>query len=441
MNIKLLKENILQSKLFKDSFWALLGNGIGDFLLLVSGILIARFLGRDLYGEYGVVKTNMFYMAGFSTFGLVYSSTRYISKYIRSDKTKIIGIINNATKITFVFSSLLALVLISCADYLESFVNIHGIAPIFRALSIIIVLKAMSSTGNGILAGLGEFKVLAKSTVISGLAMFVLCVPLTYLWGLYGALAALSISQLLGFLINYYHIHKISELFPIYSKKEDTVFDLLKFSFPIALQEVSYAICNWAGILMLTKLSSISEVGLYTATAQWNAVITMIPGMLANVVLSHLSGVSGHQQQTLVYRVLGVYLFCTVVPFLFVYALSDLIVSFYGSDFSAMKTVLRLNIFMTIPACCSEVFKAELIAVGRTWALFSLRMLKDVILVVLAFILLKIHNGFDGAYYYSMSTLVGTIVFFIGVLAIYLFSVNKSYHVCPVKNPDSLNKV
>lgn len=168
-------------------------------------------------------------------------------------------------------------------------------------------------------------------------------------------------------------------------------------------------------------------MGLYTATAQWNAVITMIPGMLANVVLSHLSGTSGHQQKSLIYRILGVYLFCTIVPFLCVYSLSDLIVTFYGTDFSEMKTVLRLNIFITIPACCSEVFKAELIAIGRTWTLFSLRMLKDVVLVVLAFILLNMYNGLDGAYYYSMSTLVGTIVFFIGVLAVYVFSVNKSY--------------
>lgn len=427
MTIKIIKERILQSKLFKDSFWALVGNGIGDFLLLVSGILIARFLGKDLYGEYGVVKTNMFYMAGFSTFGLVYSSTRYISRYIRSDSTRILGIISNATKITLIFSSLLAIVLITCASCLESFLNVPGIAPVFRALSVIIVLKAMSSTGNGILAGLGEFKLLAKSTVTSGLVMFVLCVPLTYFWGLYGALSALTISQLLNFLMNYFYIHKISKLFPIYYVKEDSVFDLLKFSFPIALQEISYAICNWAGILLLTKLSSLSEVGLYTATTQWNAVITMIPGMLANVVLSHLSGTSGHQQKSLIYRILGVYLFCTIVPFLCVYSLSDLIVAFYGTDFSEMKTVFRLNIFITIPACCSEVFKAEMIAIGRTWTLFSLRMLKDVVLVVLAFILLNMYNGLDGAYYYSMSTLVGTIVFFIGVLAVYVFSVNKSY--------------
>ena len=56
------------SQLFKDSFWAVFGNGLGNFLLLMAGILIARLLGKDVYGEYGMVKTTMFHMAAFSTF-------------------------------------------------------------------------------------------------------------------------------------------------------------------------------------------------------------------------------------------------------------------------------------------------------------------------------------------------------------------------------------
>jgi O-antigen/teichoic acid export membrane protein len=51
MTIKLIKEKILQSKLFKDSFWAVFGNGFGNALMLFSGIIIARLLGKDLYGE------------------------------------------------------------------------------------------------------------------------------------------------------------------------------------------------------------------------------------------------------------------------------------------------------------------------------------------------------------------------------------------------------
>lgn len=344
MNFSGIKNKIISSRLFRDSFWAIMGNGIGNALLLISGIFIARLLGSDLYGEYGVVKTNMFYMAGFATFGLVYSSTRYIAKYFHKDDTRIIGIIRNATLITLCFSTIMALVLFIFADKLEIFLETPGISSVLRALSLIIIFKAVASTGNGILAGLGEFKNLAKSSVISGGVMFITCIPLTYFWELYGSLCSLALSQLVNLVINYWYIRRCCKTLPIYYIREDKTKDLLKFSFPIALQEISYALCNWAGILLLTKLSSLTQVGLYTATAQWNAVITVIPGMLANVVLSHLSGSEGKEQQTLIYRVLFVYLCCTILPFIIVYLASDLIVSFYGTDFSAMKTVLRLNI-------------------------------------------------------------------------------------------------
>lgn len=413
------------SKLFKDSFWAIVGNGIGNALLLISGILIARLLGANLYGEYGVVKTNMFYMAGFATFGLLYTSTRYIARYIKKDDTRVIGIIKAATKITFVFSSIMALCLLMSANLLETLLDAPGISSAFRALSIIIIFKALASTSNGILAGLSEFKHLAYSTSISGIAMFISCIPFTYLFGVYGALTALAISQFMNLSINYFYIYKACKKLQIYYISEVKTIDLLKFSFPIALQEISYALCNWAGIVLLTKLSSLNQVGLYTATAQWNAVIMVIPGMLANVVLSHLSSTEGKQQQKLIYRVLLVYFLCTIIPFLIVYILSDVIISFYGSDYSAMKTVLRLNILITIPACCSEVFKAELIAIGKTWLLFSFRMIKDILLVIFAWFLLISHHGNNGAFYYSLSVLIGTMVFFIAMVLAYRLVVKK----------------
>jgi len=82
MSLKRIKEKCLNSKLFKDSFWAVFGNGLGNGLMLLAGIIIARFLGKDLYGEYGVVKTTMFYIASFATFGLGFTSTKYIAQFM-----------------------------------------------------------------------------------------------------------------------------------------------------------------------------------------------------------------------------------------------------------------------------------------------------------------------------------------------------------------------
>ena len=74
MNVSILYR-IKKSQLFKDSFWAISGNGISYGLLLLGGIFIARFLGKDLYGEYGVIKTTMFNIASIATFGLNFTST------------------------------------------------------------------------------------------------------------------------------------------------------------------------------------------------------------------------------------------------------------------------------------------------------------------------------------------------------------------------------
>lgn len=85
-SINKIRVTLLNSKLFRDSFWAVFGNGIGNALMLLAGILIARFLGKDLYGEYGVVKTTMFYIASFATFGLGFTSTKYIAQYMNDKK-------------------------------------------------------------------------------------------------------------------------------------------------------------------------------------------------------------------------------------------------------------------------------------------------------------------------------------------------------------------
>ncbi len=420
--IQALKKN----KLFTDSFWAVFGNGIGQLFLLIAGIVIARILGKDLYGEYGIVKTNMFYMAGFATFGLVYSSTKFIAQYINKDSSKILCIIKTSTGITILFSVIIALLIIIFSRPLAIFLEVPDLSDVFKFLSLVIVFKAVCSTGTGILSGLGEFKLIARNSLLSGILMFILSIPLTYYGGLKGSLFTLALSQLFNAIINYIAIYRncrcLSNLHDIGCIRE-----LVKFSVPIALQEISFAICNWFAITILTKLSSVGEVGIYSATAQWNAVVLFIPGLLANVILSHFSASVDDKEEhkSTVKKTLLMYLICTIIPFLFVYSLSGVITSLYGPAFSDMRDVLNLLIFATIPICCSDVFKAELLALGKPWLLFSLRLLKDIILLVLTYCLLVIHDGLNGAYDFSIATLAANSAFFILLLISYKIIIKR----------------
>lgn len=107
----------INSKLFRDSFWAVFGNGIGNALMLLSGIIIARLLGKDLYGEYGIVKTTMFYIASFATLGLGVTSTKYIASLISQNSTHVGNVIRDSMHITLMFSGLIAFVLFLSSSF------------------------------------------------------------------------------------------------------------------------------------------------------------------------------------------------------------------------------------------------------------------------------------------------------------------------------------
>lgn len=174
----ILMKKFRYSPLFKDSFWAVSGNGIGNFLMLLSGILIARFLGKDLYGEYGMVKSTMFLMALFATFGLGDTSTKYIAEYLQKDAAQIRNIINASLRIVAFFSGGMCLLLFVSAESLAEFVKVPHMAVAFRFLGVIIIFRALNTVGAGLLGGFKDYRRLGINNVIAGVCMISLAVPL-----------------------------------------------------------------------------------------------------------------------------------------------------------------------------------------------------------------------------------------------------------------------
>lgn len=420
MDIKSVQNRILGSQLFKDSFWAVFGNGMGNALMLLVGIIIARLLGKDLYGEYGVVKSTMFYVASFATFGLGFTSTKYIAQYAAEQKQYVKSIMRDSMTITLVFSGMIAILLIVFAQQLAVYLDAPSLKLSFQTLAGVIVFKAMSTTQIGLLSGYKEFKSTARNNVASGVFLLVICVPLTYFYGLKGSLFALMSSQAFNAAINYLTIRKLTNTLPDQECKSFKK-ELILFSFPVALQESSFTVCHWVAIMFLTKFSSAGELGLYSAGAQWNSIIIMIPLLLNNVVLSYLSdNVSNKMEHNKTVRtMLFVNLICTLIPFVVVYILADFIATIYGPTFHELPSLLRVVTFSTIFECCSSVFKSELMSQGRTWLLFTLRCIRDVALVILVYIVMINTNGINGALSYAWISVAVSALFFILMLAVY----------------------
>ncbi len=424
--MKELIARVLHGEIFKDSAWAVLGNGIGNALLLMAGILIARLLGKDVYGEYGFVKSTMFYIASFASLGLGVTTTKFIAAHIVDSPQYVKCVIKDSLFLTLCFSGSIALLLIVFAAPFARLVHEPSLRLAFQILAIIIVFRAITLTQIGLLAGFKKFKTVAINGLLSGLFMLCICVPLTYWLGLKGTLCALLLSQVFNAFINTRAILCVNKTL-VNQEKKNFKLELFRFSLPVALQESSYFVSHWGAITLLTIFSSSGEVGLYTATAQWSAIIMMVPGLLNNVILSYLSGSVNNQVQhkhTIV-SMLSINFFSTLIPFVLVYICAGLIASFYGPTFTGMPSLIRLLTFATIFECCSNVLKSELLARSRVWLLFSIRLIRDVLLISALYVFLLKTHGENGAASYSLCNVISSVLFF-GTLLFSYFIINKN---------------
>ena len=63
------------------AFWSMTGTALGKFLVLVSGIVCARILGKEVFGEFGMIRSTIGLFIVLGSAGIGITATRFISLY------------------------------------------------------------------------------------------------------------------------------------------------------------------------------------------------------------------------------------------------------------------------------------------------------------------------------------------------------------------------
>jgi O-antigen/teichoic acid export membrane protein len=426
-----IKNRVVNSKLTVDSFWALFGNVIAKGLALISGILVARFLGKDIYGEYGIIRGTLMSLAIFSTLGLGYTATKYVAEYKISRPDYVPLILKYARNITLVVSSIIAVVLFFSANYVSAIIlEAPQLKLPLQLVSAWLVFNAVTTTQIGVLSGFGEFKAMAKISAIVGVVTFVLSVLFTYLWSLIGALVALLIIQIINCFLNYRLIAKKIKVYKITKVENDKVFlkEMLNFSIPVSLQEGMYALTGWLTSLLLVRYASYGELGMFSAAMQWNAIILFVPGILRNVILAHLANTNKDKNRH--NRILKITLLfnfiMTFIPFIIIFVLSNYISAFYGESYVGLESIINLAVFSVIFTSLSNVYAQAFMSKGRNWLMFFIRLVRDVGIIIVTYILLVGDYSYRGAMSLVLSKLIFSIVFLIVIVVIFNNINNKN---------------
>jgi O-antigen/teichoic acid export membrane protein len=390
---------LLGSRLVMDSFWSLFGNVMSKGLALAAGIVVARLLGKDIFGSYGIIKTTLLSLAVFSSFGLGYTTTKFLAE--TSDNLRQSAIVKHAYWISLGFGTVIALLLAWSAEWLAlQVLNAPTLTSPLRFLAFLVVCNAIIAAQVGIFSGLGKFKELARINTCIGFVTFFSSFILATLYGFEGALAALALSQLVNLIFNFFGIKKL--LLKVNQKINRNLFqDMLKFSIPVALQEGVYIMTSWLVAYLVILSSDFGEFGMYTAAMQWNAVVLFVPGILSNVILSHLSAKSSDviKHQDLLKSILTINAFTTLLPALAVAFFSSFIAKLYGPSFYGLGGLISLSVLSSVMMSISNLYSQAYLSKGLNWQMFGFRVLRDVGILFLTYGFLTYLINFPSAAY------------------------------------------
>jgi O-antigen/teichoic acid export membrane protein len=290
----------LDYRLAKGVFWSIAGAVISRGLILIASVLVARMLGKTVFGELGMIRSTVAMFGVFAGFGLGLTATKHVAEFRQSDPDKAGRIIALSNLFAIVSGGLMALGLFIFAPWLaEHTINAPHLAGVLRIGALMLFINALNGAQIGAMAGFEAFKAIARVNLFVGLISFPILVCGAYFGGLIGAVWALSINFGVNWLLNHLALNKEARRYRVpftfrNCRREISV--LWKFSLPAALCGSMVGPVNWAcSALLVNQPAGYSEMGIFTAANQWRMAILFIPSLVVQVALPLFSSLGAGQ--------------------------------------------------------------------------------------------------------------------------------------------------
>jgi len=277
-------EKILSSYLGRrvatNAFWSLLGEVLAKGLIFLSFIAVARILGKDGYGQFGILRTTITMFAIFGGMGLGLTANKFVSQNRENNKAYSGKVVGLAQIIAITSGLFIASIILLGSHYISyNILNAPQIESELRIAAVILLFSAVNGAQIGTLQGLEAYRKLAFTSLIQGVSAFPLFYFGCYFWGLKGSILAYALNIAIYTLVLEITVRKelrrqhilisydnISGLFPI----------LWKFSIPAALTGIAVSPFKWFSEALLVNNSGFPELGIFQAAIVVTSVLISI---------------------------------------------------------------------------------------------------------------------------------------------------------------------
>lgn len=263
-------ERTLGQRLAHGALWSLAGAVVSRGLALLGAIVVARLLGKERFGELGIVQATVAMFQVFADFGLGVTATKYVAELRGTDPDRAGRIAGLSGMVAGVTGAALAVGLVLAAPLIaERALGEPALAPLLRLSAALLLFTALNGAQVGALAGFEAFRSIARVNLVSGLLAFPLLVGGALMAGVHGAILGLTASMAATCLLNHRALGGESRAAGVRITARGSLGErriLLGFSLPAALAGVAMSPVQWAAqALLVNQPSGLSQLGVLNA--------------------------------------------------------------------------------------------------------------------------------------------------------------------------------
>lgn len=398
----------LGSRLAKGALWSLSGALISRGLGIISWILVGRILGKEGFGELGVLQSTVGLFGTVAGFGMGMAATKYVAEFRSSDPARAGRIIGLASLTTWLSSVFMALILATCAPWIAAnTLAAPQLADLLRIGSLLLLLGGVTGAQSGVLSGFEAFRAISRINLIAGLLSFPLMLAGAWFAGVTGALWAMVAAAGINAVLNWLAILAEARRFGVPSGyvgcfSEWSVF--WSFNVPGVINAVLYAFVGWAGMALVVQYpEGYAEIGVYNAAMRIKQLPEILVGMILAPILPVLSDAFGRRDMVTFGKTLAfAYAVCTViiVPVSLLQTAAPLLTMMpFGDAYSGGKDVVPWLMLSAVAYALMWPTGLLLISMGRIWLALMMGILYVTLYLGLAAWLIPLYGiaGFAAA--------------------------------------------
>ncbi len=339
--------------LVKSSFFILIASIISKLASYGYKILIARYLGAEIYGLFSLALIVISLVSSIAVLGLGDGLVRYVSFY-RGKKQfgKLNRLIISSKKIFLTTGIISAIALILFAPLIaEKIFHSDKFTPIIRGMAMAMPFLLLSNLYLGILKGFEKIKIYSSLVnIYQNSARFIL-LGLLLLIGF--DLKAISISYVVVFiglfLISRSYANK--NLINLPDQKippsKKVMPEVLRYSWPLIFVGILYSIFYWIDSLFLGYLTNAENVGLYNAAVTLVALFSIAPDLFMQLFFPLIAVKFSEGKKEIIRKLTQqvtkwIYLL-NIILFLLLFLFADKwITILFGEEFLVSTNILRI---------------------------------------------------------------------------------------------------